>query len=37
MDRFIQSGERGLNTRSEDEQATHGREVRELLRPARAA
>jgi transposase-like protein len=30
MDTFLKSGERGLKARSEDEQATHDREVREL-------
>ena len=30
MDTFLTSGERGLKARSEDEQATHDREVREL-------
>jgi len=30
METFLKSGERGLKARSEDEQATHDREVREL-------
>jgi transposase-like protein len=30
METFLRSGERGLKARSEDEQATHDREVREL-------
>lgn len=30
MDTFLKSGERGLKARSEDEQATHEHEVREL-------
>ena len=30
MDTFLKAGERGLKARSEDEQATHDREVREL-------
>jgi transposase-like protein len=30
METFLQSGERGLKARSEDEQAVHAREVREL-------
>jgi len=30
MDAFLQAGERGLKARSEDEQAVHEREVREL-------
>src|SRR5437764_13748044 len=30
MEAFLQSGERGLKARSEDEQALHDREVREL-------
>jgi len=30
MDTFVKAGERGLKARSEDEQANHDREVREL-------
>ena len=30
IETFLKSGERGLKARSEDEQATHDREVREL-------
>ena len=30
METFLKAGERGLKARSEDEQATHDREVREL-------
>jgi transposase-like protein len=30
MDTFLKAGERGLKARSEDEQAVHDREVREL-------
>ena len=30
METFLQAGERGLKARTEDEQATHDREVREL-------
>jgi transposase-like protein len=30
MEAFLQAGERGLKARSEDEQAVHEREVREL-------
>jgi transposase-like protein len=30
MDVFLKAGERGLKSRTEDEQATHEREVREL-------
>jgi transposase-like protein len=30
MDTFVKAGERGLKARSEDEQVTHDREVREL-------
>lgn len=30
MDTFLKAGERGLKARSEDEQAVHEREVREL-------
>jgi hypothetical protein len=30
METFVQGGERGLKARSEDEQAVHEREVREL-------
>ena len=30
METFLQSGERGLKARSEDEQAVHERELREL-------
>jgi transposase-like protein len=30
LDAFLKSGERGLKARSEDEQALHDREVREL-------
>ena len=32
METFLQSGERGLKARSEDEQAVHERELRELRR-----